>query len=61
MSQKIIELKKSNAGYNCLICCANPATIKIKINRLVLEDCVTSFSICNECLIRMQKEIEICE
>lgn len=61
MDQKIIELKKSDVGCKCLICSANPATIKMKINRLVLEDCVTSFSICSECLARMQKEIEICE
>lgn len=61
MDQKIIELKKSDVGYKCLICCANPATIKMKINRPTLEDCVTSFSICSECLARMQKEIEICE
>lgn len=61
MNHKIIEIKKSDVGYKCLICCKNMATIKMKINRLVLDDCVTSFSICNECLARMQKEIEICE
>ena len=59
--QKIIELTKSSNDYKCLICCKNPATIKMKINRLVNDDSVTSFSICNECLARMQKDIEICK
>lgn len=61
MSQKIIELKKLNDVCKCLICCKKPGTITMKINRLVLDDSVISFSICNECLAKMQKEIEICE
>ena len=61
MEQKIIELAKSNDDYKCLICCKNLATIKMKINRPVFDDCIISFLICNECLTRMQKEIEICE
>lgn len=59
MEPKIIELTKSDDNYQCLVCCANPATNKMKINRLVLDDCIISFSICNECLAKMQKEIEI--
>lgn len=61
MERKIIELIKLNDEYTCLICCERPGTIKMKINRLVLDDCITTFSICNECLAKMQKEIEICE
>lgn len=59
--EKIIEITKSKDEHKCLICCNNLATLKIKINRLVLDDSVISFSVCNECLAKMQKEIEICE
>ena len=59
--EKIIEITKSKDEHKCLICCKKPATIKMKINRPTLDDCVISFSICNECLAKMQKEIEICE
>lgn len=61
MERKIIELAKNDNGYKCLICCAKQATIKIKINRLVCDDSVTSFHVCDECLAKMQKEIETCE
>lgn len=61
MEGKIIELTKSNDEHTCLVCCKKPATVKMKINRLVLDDSIISFSICNECLAKMQKEIETCE
>lgn len=61
MEKKIIEVTKSKDEHKCLICCNNPATLKMKINRPALDDCIISFSICNECLAKMQKEIEICE
>jgi len=61
MGNKIIELTKVNDDHTCLICCKNDATIKMKINRLVLDDSVTSFSICDDCLAKMQKDIETCE
>lgn len=61
MEKKIIEITKSKDEYKCLICCNNPARLKMKINRLVLDDSVVSFSVCNECLAKMQKEIGICE
>ena len=61
MEGKIIELTKSNDECTCLVCCKKPATVKMRINRLVLDDSIISFSICNECLAKMQKEIEICE
>lgn len=61
MERKIIEFTKMNEDYKCLICCKNHSTIRMKINRLVLDDSVTSFSICNECIAKMQKDIETCE
>lgn len=61
MEGKIIELTKSNDEHTCLVCCKKPATVKMRINRLVLDDSIISFSICNECLAKMQKEIEVCE
>ena len=60
MEGKIIEITKVGSDYKCLLCCKNPATMKMKINRL-MNDCVASFHVCNECLAKMQKEIEICE
>lgn len=61
MERKIIELKKSNDEHKCLVCCKRAGTIKMKINRLVLDDSIITFTVCNECLVKMQKEIEICE
>ena len=48
MEVKIIELTKISGDHTCLICCRKLATIKMKINRLVLDDSVTSFSVCDE-------------
>ena len=59
--EKIIEITKSSDEHKCLICCANPATIKMKINRPAFDDVITSFAVCSACLARMQKEIEICK
>lgn len=61
MANKIIEITKANNDHKCLICCKNHTTIKMKINRLVNDDSVTSFHVCDDCLAQMQKEIEICE
>ena len=61
MENKIIELIKSKEGYKCLICCGKPATIKMRINRLVLDDIVVTFNVCDECLAKMQKEIDTCK
>lgn len=61
MEGKIIELTKTGEDHTCLICCKNRATINMRINRLVLNDSVISFSTCNECLAKMQKDIETCE
>ena len=61
MEKKIIELTKTSEDHTCLICCRKPATIKMKINRFVLDDSVVSFSVCDDCLAKMQKDIETCE
>ena len=63
MEKKIIELKKVKPKFmSCLLCCDNDASVEVVINRVKYEnDVVTSFFVCNECLARMQKEIEICE
>ena len=61
MERKIIELTKTSEEHTCLICCRKPATIKMKINRFVLDDSVVSFSVCDDCLAKMQKDIETCE
>lgn len=61
MENKIINLKKSNEGMSCLICSQNPSTVKFQINRIKYNDSVTSFAVCDECLAKMQKDIETCE
>ena len=61
MENKIIELTKSKESYKCLICCEKPATIKMCINRLVLDDILVTFNVCDECLTKMQKDIETCK
>lgn len=61
MENKIIEITKIDNDYKCLICCKNNATIKMRINRLVNDDNVISFHVCNKCLLKMQKEIETYE
>jgi hypothetical protein len=61
MEKKIIELTKYNDGFQCIICCERKATIKFKVNRPKHDDSVTSFHICDECLAKMQKDIETCE
>lgn len=61
METKIIELTKTSGDNTCLICCKKPTTIKMRINRLVLDDSIISFSVCNECLAKMQKDIETSE
>ena len=61
MEKKIIELTKSNDGNRCILCCENEATTKVKINRIVQDDSITSFYVCDECLSKMQKDIEVCK
>ena len=61
LEKKIIEATKVDADYKCIICCEKKSTTKIKINRLAYDDSITSFFVCNECLAKMQRDIEICE
>ena len=51
MENKIIEITKIDNDYKCLICCKNNTTIKMRINRLVNDDSVISFHVCNKCLV----------
>ena len=55
---KIIELTKSKEDYQCIICCENTAEIKMKLNRLVQDDSITTLYVCDSCLAQMQKDIE---
>ena len=61
MENKIIELTKINYGHQCLLCCKNEATMKFELHRVKYGDSVISFDICDECLSRMQKDIEVCQ
>lgn len=59
--EKIIELKKSEDGLKCLICCKKQASLKFKISRPEHEDTVSSFHVCDSCIAQMQREIQIQE
>lgn len=61
MERQIIELKKIDQDGTCLICCENEATIKFRVNRIKYDDNVVSFNVCDECLAKMQKDIETCK
>lgn len=62
MEKKIINLIKDNDGGSCLICGKKEVTIKVRIQRINPEDNITSFHICDECVVRMQQDIQkICE
>lgn len=64
MEKRIINLSKAKEDYGCIICCNNPATTKVERLRLVnlKNDSLISFNVCDECLIKMQNDIQkICE
>lgn len=62
MEKKIVELTSVKPGNRtCLLCCDKPATVKLTINRVKYDDTVTSFNICDVCLSKMQKDIEVCK
>lgn len=63
MEKKIINLTKVNDGRQCLICCKREATVEFRIDRLLsYDDSVISFHICDQCLSKMQEDIQkICE
>lgn len=58
---KLINLIKANDDCNCLLCCQRSATVKMEILRSKYQDSVISFSVCDECLSQMQKDIETCD
>lgn len=59
--KRIISLTKTYEKCKCLICCNNQATMKVSINRPMRGDIVISLCVCDECLAKMQKDIETCE
>ena len=61
MDRKIIELTKYNGGFQCILCCETEATMKLTVNRVKYDDSVTAFHICDKCLAKMQRDIEVCE
>ena len=62
MEKRIIELTKINDGHQCLLCCEKEATVKVVINRAKYNDSVIGFDVCDQCLSRMQSDIQkICE
>lgn len=62
MEKKIINLTKINDEHQCLLCCEREATIKVEINRVKYNDSVIGFDVCDQCLSRMQSDIQkICE
>ena len=62
MEKRIIELTKINDGHQCLLCCVREATVKVVINRAKYNDSVIGFDVCDQCLLRMQSDIQkICE
>lgn len=62
MEKRIIELTKINDGLQCLLCCGREATVKVVINRTKYNDSVVGFDVCDQCLSRMQSDIQkICE
>jgi hypothetical protein len=65
MEKKIIELTKCNPndGHSCIICSNPHATTKVNIQRLIniRNDSLIIFFVCDECVAKMQKDIEVCE
>ena len=62
MEKRIIELTKINDGHQCLLCYVREATVKVVINRAKYNDSVIGFDVCDQCLSRMQSDIQkICE
>ena len=61
MERKIIHLEDSNDNHQCIICCQRNATTRVKIQRLAYDDSLIIFHVCNGCLFKMQKDIEICK
>ena len=62
MENKIIEVTTVDCDYTCIVCCDRHATTRIRIKRLAYEDNIASFFVCDECLAKMQSDVQrICE
>ena len=62
MEKRIIELTKINDGHQFLFFFFREATVKVVINLAKYNDSVIGFDVCNQCLSRMQSDIQkICE
>ena len=57
MENRIIELTNTNEGL-CLVCAEKKATVNVRIQRPKYNDSIFSFHVCDECLAKMQKDIE---
>ena len=58
MEKKIIELTTCNDGSQCLLCCEREATTRVAINRVKYNDGVIGFTVCDQCLAKMQEDIQ---
>jgi hypothetical protein len=59
MEKKIIELTQVEQGWKCLICGKKDATVKLTVNRLLsYDDTVIGFRVCDDCLAKMQNDIQ---
>lgn len=62
MEKKIINLIKETGVGTCLLCCEREATVKVEIGRVKYNDSVIGFYVCDQCLAKMQQDIQkICE
>ena len=62
MEKRIIELTKVDYESKCLLCCEREATLKLEIKRAKHGDSVIGFDVCDQCLSKMQQDIQkICE
>ena len=58
MEKKIINLTKVDYDGQCLLCCEKEATVKFEISRVKYGDGVIGFIVCNQCLAKMQNDIQ---
>ena len=62
MKNHIVEANSVDCDYQCIVCCKQHATTRIRIKRLAYEDNIASFFVCNECFDKMQNDVkEICK
>ena len=58
MEKRIIELKQPNRNYQCVVCCERKATTTVNIQRLVDNSNLIVFDVCDNCLSKMQQDIQ---